>query len=117
MSKLGFKKFDEMIGQIDVLDRKKAINHWKAKGLDFSKLFFDPKMGDKVPKFNCEKQEHPIKDILDKQLIELSKNALRQRKKVNISLPIHNYNRSTGAMLSGEVARVPLGMWGYQIIQ
>ena len=46
MSKLGFKKFDEMIGQIDVLDRKKAINHWKAKGLDFSKLFFDPKMGE-----------------------------------------------------------------------
>ncbi len=105
MSKLGFKKFDEMIGQIDVLDRKEAINHWKAKGLDFSKLFFDPKMGDKVPKFNCEKQEHPIEDILDRQLIELSKNALKQRTKVNISLPIHNYNRSTGAMLSGEVAR------------
>ena len=87
MSKLGFEKFDEMIGQIDVLDRKEAINHWKAKGLDFSKLFFDPKMGDKVPKFNCEKQEHPIGDILDRQLIELSKNALKQRKKVNISLP------------------------------
>ncbi len=105
MSKLGFKKFDEMIGQIDVLDRKEAINHWKAKGLDFSKLFFDPKMGDNVPKFNCEKQEHPIEDILDRQLIELSKNALKQGKKVNISLPIYNYNRSTGAMLSGEVAR------------
>jgi glutamate synthase (NADPH/NADH) large chain len=58
-----------------------------------------------VPKFNCEKQEHPIEDILDRQLIELSKNALKQKTRVNISLPIHNYNRSTGAMLSGEVAR------------
>ena len=76
MSKLGFKKFDDMIGQIDVLDRKKAINHWKAKGLDFSNLFFDPKMGDDVPKFSCEKQQHPIENILDRELIDLSKDAL-----------------------------------------
>ncbi len=106
MSKLGFKKFDEMIGQIDVLDRKKAIKHWKAKGLDFSKLFFDPKMGDGVPKFNCERQEHPIKDILDRQLIEMSKDTLLNKKPIKIELPIYNYNRSTGAMLSGEVARI-----------
>ena len=105
MSKLGFKKFDDMIGQIDVLDRKKAINHWKAKGLDFSNLFFDPKMGDDVPKFSCEKQQHPIENILDRKLIDLSKNALLNGRPVNISLPIHNYNRSTGAMLSGEVVR------------
>ncbi len=104
MSKLGFKKFDEMIGQINVLDRKRAINHWKAKGLDFSKLFFDPNMGDGVPKFSCEKQNHPIENILDRQLIELSKNTLLNKEPINISLPIHNYNRSTGAMLSGEVA-------------
>ena len=106
MSKLGFKKFDDMIGQIDVLDRKKAIKHWKAKGLDFSKLFFDPKMGDGVPKFNCERQQHPIKNILDRQLIEMSKDALQNKKPVKIKLPIFNYNRSTGAMLSGEVARI-----------
>mgnify|MGYP006266050087 FL=1 len=84
MSKLGFKKFDDMIGQIDVLDRKKAIKHWKAKGLDFSKLFFDPKMGDEVPKFNCERQQHPIKDILDRQLIEMSKDTLLNKKPVKI---------------------------------
>ena len=105
MSKLGFKKFDELIGQIDVLDRKKAINHWKAKGLDFSKLFFDPNMGDGVPKFRCEKQQHPIENILDRRLIELSKNSLLNKEPVDIKLPIHNYNRSTGAMLSGEVVR------------
>merc|ERR1711965_1240028 len=74
--------FDEMIGQIDVLDRKKAINHWKAKGLDFSNLFFDPNMGDGVPKFRCEKQQHPIENIQDTQLIELSKNALLNKKSV-----------------------------------
>ncbi len=106
MSKLGFKRFDDMIGQIDVLDRKKAIKHWKAKGLDFSKLFFDPKMGEGVPKFNCEKQQHPIEDILDRKLIELSRETLLSKCRTNASLPIHNYNRSTGAMLSGEVARI-----------
>jgi glutamate synthase (NADPH/NADH) large chain len=53
MAHLGFATVDEMIGQIDVLDRDSAITHWKARGLDFSKLFFDPKMGADVPIFQC----------------------------------------------------------------
>ncbi len=106
MSELGFRKFDDMIGQIKVLDQKKAINHWKAEGLDFSKLFFDPDMGEGVPIFNSEKQIHPIDNVIDRQLINLSQCALKNKKKVTINLPIKNYNRSTGAMLSGEVARL-----------
>ena len=105
MAELGFRKFDDMIGQIKVLDQN-AINHWKAEGLDFSKLFFDPHMGKEVPIFNCEKQTHPIDNVLDRKLINLSQDALEKQKRVKLKMPIKNYNRSTGSMLSGEVARL-----------
>ncbi len=105
MAELGFRTIDEMVGQLDVLDRKKAIDHWKAQGLDFSKLFHNPDMGDDVPIFHCESQTHHIDDILDRKLIELAKPALESREPVEIDLPISNYNRSAGAMLSGQVAK------------
>ncbi len=105
MAELGFATFNEMVGQIDVLDQERAIEHWKARGLDFSKLFHDPAMGPDVPLFNCEEQNHHLDQILDRQLIELAKPALDDRAAVEINLPIANVNRSTGAMLSGEVAK------------
>jgi len=105
MAALGFTKFNEMIGQLDILDRNKAIDHWKANGLDFSRLFYDPQMGDDVPIFHCEEQIHHIHDILDRQFIELAKPALENGEPVRIDLGIKNVNRSAGAMLSGEVAR------------
>ena len=106
MSELGFRKFDDMVGQIKVLDQKRVINHWKAVGLDFSKLFFDPDMGKEVPIYNCEKQTHPIDNVLDRRLISLSQDALKNKNRVKIKMPIKNFNRSTGAMLGGEVARL-----------
>jgi glutamate synthase (NADPH/NADH) large chain len=106
MAELGFRKFDEMIGQINTLDQKRAISHWKAKGLDFKNLFFDPKMGSQVAIYKCESQNHPIQKVLDKKLIELADQALKTKKKIEINMPINNFNRSTGAMLSGEVARL-----------
>lgn len=105
MAELGFASFNEMIGQLDVLDRERAINHWKAKGLDFSKLFFDPAMGDDVPIYHCEEQVHHISDILDRKFIELAKPALENGEKVQLDLEIKNVNRSAGAMLSGEIAK------------
>ncbi|MEL6947088.1 MAG: glutamate synthase-related protein, partial [Pseudomonadota bacterium] len=105
MAELGFRTIDEMVGQIEVLDRAKAIEHWKARGLDFGKLFHDPAMGPDVPIYHCEGQIHHIDDILDRQLIELAKPALNARQAVQIDLPISNFNRSVGAMLSGEVAK------------
>ena len=105
MAELGFATIDEMVGQLDVLDRDRAINHWKANGLDFGKLFFDPQMGDDVPVYHCEKQIHHIDDILDRKLIELAKPALENGEAVKAELEIKNVNRSAGAMLSGEVAR------------
>ncbi len=106
MADLGFTNFSEMIGQINVLDREKAINHWKANGLDFSRLFFDPKMGGKISIYNNEKQNHHLEKILDQKLIKLSKTALEKKGKVNIKLPIRNVNRSTGAMLSGHLVKL-----------
>jgi len=105
MAELGFTKLNEMIGQLGVLDKNNAINHWKASGLDFSKLFYEPKLDKNVPIYHCEKQTHNIDEVLDRQLIELSQPALTEEIPVRLNLKISNFNRSTGAMLSGEVAR------------
>jgi len=105
MAELGFTTLDEMVGQLDVLDRDRAINHWKANGLDFSKLFFDPEMGEDVPVYHCETQVHHIDDVLDREFIRLAQPAIENREPVKLDLKIENRNRSAGAMLSGEVAK------------
>ena len=105
MAELGFTKMNDMIGQLNVLHKDQAIKHWKAQGLDFEKLFHEPEQSEDVPVYNCETQNHHIESVLDKQLIKKAQPALLDKKRVKINLPISNFNRSTGAMLSGEVAR------------
>ncbi len=105
MAELGFKKFHEMIGQLNVLDKDKAITHWKAKGLDFSRLFFEPEVKANSHRYNSERQIHRIMNVLDRKLIEIAQPALTNGKQVTCELPIKNVNRSTGTMLSGELAR------------
>jgi glutamate synthase (NADPH/NADH) large chain len=104
MAALGFRKFDELIGQTEVLDKDRAIEHWKAKGLDFSKIFYKPRMPKSVATHRCEAQDHGLDKILDNKLIEICQPALTSKKPVKAELPIVNVDRSTGAMLSGEVA-------------
>jgi glutamate synthase domain-containing protein 3 len=104
MAQLGFRKLEEMVGRVDMLDVSTAVEHWKAKGLDFSNVLFNPHAPARVARRNVQPQEHAIQDILDRKLIELSKDALDKRKAVKLDLPIKNSNRSTGTMLSGEVA-------------
>ena len=106
MAELGFATFDEMIGQIGSLDRNAAIKHWKANGLDFSKIFYDPDMGAGVPLYNTELQDHKLEGVLDQKLIELCKPAVKDNKRVNLDLEIKNINRSVGAMLSGQIVRL-----------
>ena len=110
MASLGFSKFDDMIGQISILDQEKAISNWKAQGLDFSRLFFDPDPKNTHPKFRCHDQNHYIDKVLDRKLIKLSTDAIEKRKKTNLKLSISNFNRSTGAMLSGIIAK----KYGYE---
>src|SRR5262249_31658975 len=105
MAALGFRKFTEMIGQTDILDKDRAIQHWKAKGLDFSKMFHKPRMPKQVAIYNSEAQDHGLDKVLDRKLIELSRPALESKKPVKLELPIRNIDRSAGAMLSGEVAK------------
>jgi glutamate synthase (NADPH/NADH) large chain len=105
MASLGYRRFDDMIGQMQMLDQRKLIEHWKAKGLDFSKLFTKPAAGKKTPIFHCEEQDHKIKDILDRKLIAESQAALDRGAPVRLQTVIHNTDRAAGAMLSGEVAK------------
>jgi len=105
MAELGYRTFNEMIGQMHMLDRRQLIAHAKATGLDFSKLFMKPDVPASVAIFNCERQDHKIRDILDRKLIAQSQAALERREPVRMAYPIKNTDRTAGAMLSGEVAK------------
>ena len=105
MAGLGYRTFNEMIGQMHMLDRRQLIAHAKATGLDFSKLFMKPDVPASVAIFNCERQDHKIRDILDRKLIAQSQAALERREPVRMAYPIKNTDRTAGAMLSGEVAK------------
>ncbi len=105
MAEMGVHKFDEMIGQMDWLDKREAVDHWKARGLDFSRLFEKPQVPEDVAIYNAERQVHHIDDVLDRKLIDMAKPALESQKPVRLELPIRNTDRTTGAMLSGEIAK------------
>jgi glutamate synthase (NADPH/NADH) large chain len=105
MAALGYRTFAEMIGQMQMLDKRQVIEHWKAKGLDFSRLFFKPEAPAGVAIHNCEEQDHNISDILDRKLIAQAKDAIERGTKVRIESKIRNTDRTAGAMLSGAVAK------------
>nr|WP_246742891.1 glutamate synthase large subunit [Rhodomicrobium vannielii] len=105
MAALGVRSFNELVGRTDWLDKEKAIQHWKAQGLDFAKMFHKPDMPAGVASYHSERQNHPIAHVLDRKLIELAKPALEEGKAVKLEVPIHSADRSTGAMLSGRVAK------------
>jgi glutamate synthase (NADPH/NADH) large chain len=105
MAKLGIRRFNDLIGRSDLLDMRKGIEHWKARGLDFSRVFYMPQMPPDVAVYHCEKQDHGLDKALDHRLIELAQPALERREKVTIEIPIRNINRTVGTMLSGEIAR------------
>ncbi len=106
MAKLGYRSYDEMIGHADRLDTRNAIQHWKAKGLNFSGIFTLPEASKEVAIYNCESQDHGLDQALDRMLIEKTTAALEHGTQVRLDdLAVTNVNRSVGAMLSGEVAR------------
>jgi glutamate synthase (NADPH/NADH) large chain len=105
MAQLGFRTINSMVGRVDKLDTRQAIDHWKAKGLDFSGLLYRPEVSDRVATYCRETQDHGLSLALDHKLIKLAKNALDGNGVVDISLPIRNANRTVGTMLSGEVAK------------
>ena len=105
MAQLGIRKFDDLIGRADLLETRQCIEHWKAKGLDFSKIFYQAPVPAEVARRHCESQDHGLERALDHRLIELAAPALERAEKVTIEMPIRNINRTVGTMLSGEIAR------------
>jgi glutamate synthase (NADPH/NADH) large chain len=105
MAQLGVRSLNELIGRTELLDMQKGIEHWKAKGLDFSKIFYMPQMPADVSRFNNEVQSHGLEKALDNRLIELARPALERGEKVTIETPIRNINRTVGTMLSWQIAR------------
>jgi glutamate synthase (NADPH/NADH) large chain/glutamate synthase (ferredoxin) len=106
MAQLGIRKFDDMIGRADLLDMRQGIAHWKASGLDFSRLFAMPQVPADVPRFQTLSQEHGLEKSLDNVLIAKSRAAIDKGEKVQFMEVARNVNRSVGAMLSGAVTQV-----------
>jgi len=105
MAQLGIRTVDELIGRSDLLDTRKGIDHWKARGLDFSRIFYQPPMPADVARRVCEEQDHGLGKALDHKLIDMSRAALERGERVSFLTPIRNVNRTVGTMLSSQVAR------------
>ncbi|WP_407523438.1 glutamate synthase large subunit [Methylobacterium oryzisoli] len=105
MASMGVTRLDDLIGRSDYLDKLAAISHWKAKGLDFTKLFHKPDVPDHVAIRHVEAQNHPIDTVLDRRLIAALKGAIASGEPASVSDVIRNSDRAAGAMLSGEVAK------------
>ncbi|MEB3195975.1 MAG: glutamate synthase-related protein [Candidatus Sericytochromatia bacterium] len=105
MSALGFRRFEDMIGRADLLDTQSGVAHWKARGLDFSRIFHQPTVAAEVARRQSERQDHGLAQALDHQLIAQAQPALARGEPVRLALPIRNIHRSVGTMLAGEVAR------------
>lgn len=106
MAQLGIRTFDELIGRADLLDMRRGIEHWKASGLDFSRLFALPNVPADVPRYQIESQEHGLERALDNVLIAKSRAAIDKGERVQFMEVARNVNRSVGAMLSGAVTKV-----------
>jgi glutamate synthase domain-containing protein 3 len=104
MAQLGIRKFDDLIGRSDLLDMKKGVEHWKARGLDFSRIFYRQPEIDGVARRHCESQDHGLAKALDHKLIAKAAGALERGEKVVIETTIRNQNRTVGTLLSHAVA-------------
>jgi glutamate synthase (ferredoxin) len=105
MAELGFRRVDEMVGRVDMLDVQPAVDHWKARGLDFSAILYNPPVPSRVARRCVQPQDHGLEQALDHKLLAQSQAALETLTPVEIKLPVRNVDRSVGTMLSGEIAR------------
>jgi glutamate synthase (NADPH) large chain len=105
MAELGFRTVDEMVGRVDMLEMQPAVDHWKARGLDYSAILYDPPVPSRVSRHCVHAQDHGLHGALDHQLVEHSLDALLSLSPTEINLPVRNVHRTIGTMLSGEIAR------------
>ncbi|TCI99800.1 glutamate synthase large subunit [Aeromicrobium sp. IC_218] len=105
LAELGFRSLEEAVGRAELLDTRKAVDHWKASGLDLSPVFYVPELPEDAARHNVQTQDHGLDKALDVQLIELSADALERGEPVRAQLPIRNVNRTVGTMLGHEVTK------------
>ena len=110
MAQLGFRTMDEMIGRADRLDVRKAVDHWKARGVDLSTILHQPDVDETVGRHCVQPQDHGLDRALDNTLIERCADAIEHRRPVEFALPIRNVNRTVGTMLGSRISR----RWGAQ---
>ncbi len=106
MAQLGFRSLNEMVGRTDVLEAKKAVDHWKAKNIDLSKILYQPEVGPEVGRYCQIPQDHSLEKSLDMTvLLDMCKPAIEKGEKVRATLPIKNTNRVVGTILGNELTK------------
>jgi glutamate synthase (ferredoxin) len=106
MAQLGFRKLEDMVGRVDVLEPRHAVDHWKARGIDLSNLLYRPNVGPEVGAYCTEAQDHGIDKSMDiTTLLPLCKDAIEKGEKVTATLPIRNVNRTVGTILGNEITK------------
>ncbi|MEE1876520.1 glutamate synthase large subunit [Altererythrobacter litoralis] len=105
MAELGFRTVEEMVGRVDKLDMRRVERHWKAAGVDLSRLLARVDIPADAPLHHTQEQDHGLEAAMDNELIAACKDAIAQAKPVQLERPIRNVNRTVGAMLSGEIAK------------
>jgi glutamate synthase domain-containing protein 3 len=105
MAEMGFRRMEEMIGRVDMIEMRPAIDHWKARGLDYSSILYNPQVPGRVGRRCLVAQDHGLEEALDYKLIDHAREAIHSGTPVEFKLPIRNVHRTVGAMLSGEIAR------------
>ncbi|MEV6899725.1 glutamate synthase large subunit [Amycolatopsis sp. NPDC051372] len=108
LAELGFRSIEEAVGRAEVLDKRKAVDHWKAAGLDLSPIFHVPELAPRAARHQVVKQDHGLDKALDNTLIQLAEGALSSGDKVRLELPVRNVNRTVGTMLGSELTK----KWG-----
>ncbi len=106
MAQLGFRTVDEMVGQSQKISMKKALSHYKSKGIDVSNILYKPKTDDGVKLHNTEKQDHNLENVIDFKIIEAAHPAIYRKEKQHLEFPIRNTNRTVGAILSNEISKM-----------
>ena len=106
MAKLGFRNINEMVGQSQKLNMRKAIKHFKAKGIDLSKILYRPKVSKKIKIYNTKSQDHNLEKVLDNKIYRSIKNEIKNKIPISLKMKIKNTNRSTGAILSNEISKI-----------
>tara|TARA_R110000796_G_scaffold21541_2_gene63289 strand:- start:15345 stop:19853 length:4509 start_codon:yes stop_codon:yes gene_type:complete len=106
MAQLGFRTIDEMVGQVQKLDRKKALEHYKAAGIDLTPILYQVDVPKGTKFYNTQKQQHDIDKSIEFEILEKAHPALFRKEKLSLDFPIHNTDRAVGAITSNEISKI-----------